>query len=147
MTSRHSSSRAAWLLAALAALAFALAAARPADAAPAPACWQQVLRDWSAGAIARSHPVGCLREALRRMPEDMRLYSTAGDDISRALASRVLSPRTTASVRPSTASLVPTQGGSGGWPASLALAGALAGLGLLATAGLALSRKRVGRRR
>ena len=52
-------------------------------------CWQTVVTDWSDGRIDGTYPMGCYRQALQAMPEDIRLYSSAVDDIQRALARRV----------------------------------------------------------
>ncbi|HEU0304097.1 MAG TPA: hypothetical protein VFR32_05910 [Gaiellaceae bacterium] len=53
-------------------------------------CWQRLVEDWSDGAISNLYPIDCYREALRNMPDDVRLYSSASDDISRALASQAV---------------------------------------------------------
>ncbi len=52
-------------------------------------CWQTVVTDWSDGRIEGTYPISCYRHALRALPEDIRLYSSAVDDIKRALAGRV----------------------------------------------------------
>jgi hypothetical protein len=51
------------------------------------ACGKAVLSDWSDGGIDRSYPDPCYQAAIDVMPEDLRAYSTAKDDISRALYS------------------------------------------------------------
>src|SRR6266508_469999 len=51
------------------ALAAALAAGGPAYAA-AP-CWKTLINDWYDGRIDRVYRVGCYREALAHMPEDV----------------------------------------------------------------------------
>ena len=45
--------------------------------------------DWSDGHIDGTYPLGCYRRALRALPDDIRLYSSATDDITRALARQV----------------------------------------------------------
>ena len=55
------------------------------------ACWQKLVTDWSDGAISNLYPISCYRQALANMPEDVRLYSSASDDINRALSGRVVS--------------------------------------------------------
>ena len=67
--------------------------AEPRSASAQAPCWERVADDWSDGAITGVYPVKCYRQALHRLPEDMLLYSSASDDIGRALASRVLSTR------------------------------------------------------
>ena len=75
---------------AFASVAGALVLVSPAVARAAQPCAQQVLRDWSAdGVIDDRYDVACYRDALRSLPEDVRLYSSAADDIKRALARRV----------------------------------------------------------
>ena len=71
----------------LAAVALAPATASAAEEA----CWQKLVSDWSDGAISNLYPISCYRQALENMPEDVRLYSSASDDINRALSGRVVS--------------------------------------------------------
>lgn len=56
------------------------------------ACQEAVLRDWSDGRIDRTYPVECYRATLRGLPEDLRVYSSAEDDINRALRARITAP-------------------------------------------------------
>ena len=51
------------------------------------ACGKAVLADWADGRIDRSYPDPCYQAAIDVLPEDLRAYSTARDDISRALYS------------------------------------------------------------
>lgn len=74
------------LLAALAAAALAVAAAPARAAAP---CWKELINDWYDGRIDKVYPVKCYREALRHLPPDVDTYSSARDDINRALANRI----------------------------------------------------------
>jgi hypothetical protein len=69
----------------LAAVALVLAA--PAGAAAG--CGQRLLGDWRDGRIDGTYPVACYREALAQLPEDLRVYSSAPGDITRALQTRV----------------------------------------------------------
>jgi hypothetical protein len=130
------------LVLAAAGVAILLATAAPAHAAPI--CWRALLSDWSDGSIDRTYAPRCYTTALARLPDDIRLYSSAEDDIGRALAltvRRTTSARTTASarathtVRPAVARAADVQKAV---PARLvvaaagavALAGAAAGYGL-----------------
>jgi hypothetical protein len=72
----------------VAALAAALLGLAPAEARAASNCGDAVLAEWSKGGIHRPYPLRCYGEALRRMPQDIRSYSTATDDIQRALLAR-----------------------------------------------------------
>jgi hypothetical protein len=69
-------------------VAAALAALAPTGAAAASNCGDAVLQEWSSGGIRRAFPLRCYGEALKRMPQDIRSYSTAADDIQRALLAR-----------------------------------------------------------
>jgi hypothetical protein len=60
-----------------------VALAAPAQAAP---CWEDVVEDWYDNSrVDRTYPIHCYREALRNLPEDMRAYSSAPEDIARAM--------------------------------------------------------------
>ena len=72
----------------LAALAALLLLALP-STAPAAPCSQGVIADSRDGRIDREYPIGCYRRALESLPEDVRVYGTAGSDIQRALMSAV----------------------------------------------------------
>lgn len=63
-------------------------------AAPAGAgqpCWQTVINDWADNTrVDGRYPLHCYRDALRNLPEDMRAYSSAPDDIERAMRAEML---------------------------------------------------------
>jgi hypothetical protein len=71
-----------FLVAALIGLAAALTAPAGANAA---SCWQRVLDDWRDGHFDHVYPVHCYRDALKNLPEDLRVYGTAESDIQTAL--------------------------------------------------------------
>jgi hypothetical protein len=75
-------------------VAVAAAAFVAAPAAGAANCGTAVLRDWADGKLDRAYPVNCYQAALAAMPEDMRSYTTASDDIRRALLARIRVSRT-----------------------------------------------------
>jgi cobalamin biosynthesis Mg chelatase CobN len=51
-------------------------------------CARQVLRDWTDnGRIDGIYPSACYLDAIASLPEDVRTYSSAVDDISRAMQS------------------------------------------------------------
>jgi len=68
----------------------ALACVHPAAFAPpaeaATPCWKQLLNDWYDGRIDKTYKVACYRAALKHLPTDVQVYSSARDDIQRALA-------------------------------------------------------------
>lgn len=93
--------------------------ARPAAAAHKPACWQVLLNDWYDGRIDGTYPIHCYRDALKHLPSDVSTYSSARDDIERALqsariaarrAGKTLSPNTL--LRPSTKGSKATNAGN-----------------------------------
>src|SRR2546430_17609310 len=57
-------------------------------------CGTAVLKDWADGKLDRAYPVKGYQDALDAMPEDMRSYATAPDDIKRALLARLRTKRT-----------------------------------------------------
>lgn len=85
------SKRSAALITILAALAAGalVALSLPAGAAAATPCWKKVLNDWSNGRTIGSYPLHCYRDAIRRLPEDLRDYSSAADDISAAMQAQI----------------------------------------------------------
>jgi hypothetical protein len=58
-------------------------------AAAKPSCASRLLEDWKDGRIDQTYPVACYRQALADLPEDVRVYSTAQTDITRALQTRL----------------------------------------------------------
>jgi hypothetical protein len=75
------------------AIVAAVTAATTASGADRSACWRAVLRDWSSGGIDQPHTVRCYRSALDNLPSDIRSYTTAEDDIRRALLGEIRSLR------------------------------------------------------
>jgi hypothetical protein len=70
------------LVAALSALA--LGAAAPPAAAKTP-CSRQIIEDWvDNDRIDKTYPLHCYREAIARVPEDLRVYTGIVDDIRAA---------------------------------------------------------------
>ncbi len=67
----------------LSAIAATVALTAPARAASG--CAAAVLQAWDDGNLDSSYAPVCYREALRELPEDIRIYSSARDDINRAL--------------------------------------------------------------
>jgi hypothetical protein len=76
--------RLAALFVALAASAGAMLAA-PAMASAATPCWKRLINDWYDGRIDQAYPVRCYRQAIKNLPEDVKAYSSAREDIQRAL--------------------------------------------------------------
>jgi hypothetical protein len=64
---------------------FLLGSAAPAAAASATPCWKVVIEDWFDGRLDQTYPTQCYQQALQHLPTDVQLYSSAKDDIERAL--------------------------------------------------------------
>ena len=73
-----------------------LALALTGTAGAAQSCGSRVIADWRDGRIDGTYPVACYQEALADLPEDLRVYSSAQADITRALQRQI---RTTAAPR------------------------------------------------
>jgi hypothetical protein len=72
------------LLVVLAAAAVAVSLTSTAGAAPG-SCADAVLEDWGDGRIDGVYDGSCYLEAIEILPEDVRAYTSAADDIMRAL--------------------------------------------------------------
>ena len=104
--------------------------------AAASGCGNAVLVDWTDGRIDRTYAPRCYSDALDGLPEDVRAYTTAADDIAQALRARLRAGRAdppptapaAAADRPSTAAS----------PLPLPLVSAAAVTLLLALAGVAV---------
>jgi hypothetical protein len=53
-------------------------------------CQETLLDDWADGRIDRDYPIGCYRATLKSLPTDLKVYSSAPDDIARALSQRIV---------------------------------------------------------
>jgi cobalamin biosynthesis Mg chelatase CobN len=84
-----------------------LAAAAPASAETP--CWKRLLTDWYDGTIDKTYPIPCYRQAVDRLPTDVELYSSAKDDILRAMASAVAAQNKTESTPTTTQAATTTQ--------------------------------------
>jgi hypothetical protein len=57
----------------------------PTPASAAAPCWKRLINDWYDGRIDQAYPVKCYRQAIKNLPEDVKAYSSAREDIRRAL--------------------------------------------------------------
>jgi hypothetical protein len=48
-------------------------------------CWKRLLNDWYDGQIQNTYPIPCYQQAINHLPTDVEQYSSARDDITRAL--------------------------------------------------------------
>jgi len=67
--------------------------AQEARAAPT-RCSARLLADWSDSLIEGRYPIRCYRHALKSLPADLRIYSTAPDDIAQALSQQIAQTHT-----------------------------------------------------
>jgi hypothetical protein len=76
-------------------------------------CWEQVISDWSAhNRIKGNYSAGCYRQALNRLPEDLRTYSSAPEDIRQALQSQLTKSPVVAAPKSAQAAANADDGGS-----------------------------------
>ena len=110
-----------------------------APASAADACWQRLVRDWSADAsVDGRYPVACYREAIAKLPVDLQTYSSAPTDIEAALQARILETPRPAAAPPAASA----EAGRGpGFTLAVVALGVLALVGLLAAAGVVLRRR------
>jgi hypothetical protein len=116
------------LLSTAAAAVISLAVALPAAAATP--CWRAVINDWVDGRVDGTYPVNCYRQAIPHLPADLRIYSSAEGDITRALQARLRAgaAQRTGSARQQAvlgSSYGANRRGSGSWlsvPAAVAIA-------------------------
>jgi len=73
------------LTAVSAVVAVAAVLAFAASAHAASGCAAAVINAWQNGRLDASYEPACYREALQQLPEDIRIYSSAEDNINRAL--------------------------------------------------------------
>jgi hypothetical protein len=128
------------LVAASAAVMLFLASPSTASSSP---CWRSVVADWSDGRLDGEYRASCYRVALRRLPEDLRVYGTAATDIHRALLSAVSrSSGASAGVGSASAAATPKVAGWPWWLLAAAVSGLVVGLAALVSLRSARLRKK-----
>ena len=98
-----------WLLVLLVAAGTALGvapAARAESNVAVVVCWKRLLNDWFDGRIDRAYPVRCYRQAIANLPEDVRVYAAAEEDIRRAMLAAIRQSKKTTGRTPSEATPV-----------------------------------------
>jgi len=83
------------LRATLVCAALAACAVHVQPAAAATPCWKTLLNDWYDGRIDHTYPKHCYTDALNHLPADVSTYSSAHDDIERALQSAIAKDKQT----------------------------------------------------
>src|SRR5262249_47094835 len=99
------------LLTVAALLVIALTAALARPAAAAGPCWKALLADWYDGRIDNTYALHCYTDALKHLPPDVRTYSSAHDDILRALQSARAKLRKTGTTKITPTTQLPAPGG------------------------------------
>jgi hypothetical protein len=102
----------ALLAVALLSVALLAAAARPAAAATP--CWKALLNDWYDGRIDQTYASHCYTEAISHLPSDVQTYSSAREDILRALQSAKARAKKSGHVVGPNSLIPPAAGGKGG---------------------------------
>jgi hypothetical protein len=98
------------LTTAAAALALLVLGSAPASAASP--CWKAVVNDWYRhGQVLGTYPVHCYTEAMRNLPTDSKIYSTAPDDIRRAMLLAIRSERNGGGPSGPSPGVTPSSGG------------------------------------
>jgi hypothetical protein len=110
-------------------------------------CGDRVVADWIDGRIEGVYPLRCYGEAVDGLPEDVRVYSSAVDDISRALQARVHSVAGRAPAGKIGSAAVPSPADSRAAEPPLALLLLVASVALFAVAGTATWILQIRRRR
>src|SRR5205085_8010157 len=80
------------VLATAAAAFLALGASSPALAGSTP-CWRALINDWYDGRIDQTYPIGCYQDAIAHLPQDVDTYSSAKEDIQRAMLAQIRNGR------------------------------------------------------
>jgi hypothetical protein len=91
----------------------AAVAQHPAPAAAATPCWKALLNDWYDGRIDKTYAVHCYNDALKHLPADVQTYSSAHDDIQRALQSAIAKERRSGHKVTPTSLVAPPKTGGG----------------------------------
>ena len=84
-----------------------MALAATGNAGAKASCSSRLLADWRDGRIDNTYPVACYRQALAHLPEDVRVYSSAQADITRALQARLTAAPKVATTHHSSAGVSP----------------------------------------
>jgi hypothetical protein len=109
------------LCAGVASVALLCAVAQPARAASTGTtpCWKLLLNDWYDGRIDGSYQRHCYTDALKHLPADVSTYSSAHDDIQRALQAAIAKQRAAGhTIGPTTVIKPPSGGKKGGFGGS-----------------------------
>lgn len=117
---------------AIAAIGIVSAAVNAAPVSARPDCVDTILVEWTNGALTAKHPIDCYEAAIDALPEDLRSYTSAAEDISRALTAANRNDRQLAA-----APVMAESEDVRAFPALVVVLTALAGL--LAASGLAAS--------
>jgi hypothetical protein len=79
-------------------------------------CWKRLMNDWYTGTIKHTYAPACYRAAIKNMPNDLKIYSSAREDIQHALLARLEGkpiPPESGTPPSTTAAATTTTGGAG----------------------------------
>jgi cobalamin biosynthesis Mg chelatase CobN len=63
-------------------------------------CWVALLNDWYDGRIDSIYEIHCYQEAIDHLPQDVQVYSSARDDIDRALQLAIAHEKNSSAPKP-----------------------------------------------
>lgn len=72
-------------------------------------CWKQLLNDWYDGHIDKVYAIPCYHQAIAHLPTDVQVYSSARDDIQRALQQAIADKKKPGTTVPRTTTTTETE--------------------------------------
>ena len=86
----------------------------PGPAAASASCWKTLINDWYDGRIDGTYAIPCYQQAINHLPSDVEAYSSAADDIRRALQERISGKKQSGGPAVPGSTSGPSAGGGGG---------------------------------
>ena len=77
-------------------------------------CWKTLLNEWYGGRIAHIYPIPCYQQAINHLPTDIQVYSSAREDIQRALQVAIAHKKNPKAPVPTVTATPPSSNSSGG---------------------------------
>ena len=87
----------------MAALFGVLLLALTAPSRAATPCWKALINDWYDTSIDKTYPIRCYQQAIDHLPTDAQLYSSAKEDILRAMSRQIAAEKAAAKPKPQVA--------------------------------------------
>ena len=76
-------------------------------------CWVTLLNDWYDGRIDNVYPIPCYQDTIKHLPKDIEVYSSAREDIQRALQLAIAHEKNPKAPAPTITSVGPGVGTTG----------------------------------